>query len=405
MRDGNKVPRDDVASMFDDIAPVYDRLNTIMTFGLDNGWRHAAVEQTGIEPGASVADIACGTGKLTGELAERVGPFGKVIGVDLSGGMLALAEAEYRDLVQVEFRKGDALALPIDDDGVDAATIGFGMRNLANFEAGFRELARVVRPGGRVVCLELTMPRPRWWGRLYHATFRRTAPIAGSLFGRRKAYRYLPVVARGVSGRGPARPDHAWRRPHGRVLPPPRAGHGRAPPRHRPGHRGSSSLAASGLVPDARLVGRRPLRRRPLGRRRLAAGRASRGSFPPGGPPRFLARRDGLVGRPFVRPVRWRNDRQVLPVELDDPLDRVRGERAALLGEPLLEPDRLVGEVPFLEVLLAPARFGQDEPRQAATDHEAEQQQPPVELGDHRGQCIDGARAAIRPVHSAECST
>lgn len=197
MRDGNEVPRDDVASMFDDIAPVYDRLNTVMTFGLDNGWRRAAVEQTGIEPGASVADVACGTGKLTGKLAERVGPFGKVIGIDLSGGMLALAEAEYRDLVQVEFRKGDALALPIDDDGVDAATIGFGMRNLANFEAGFRELARVVRPGGRVVCLELTMPRPRWWGRLYQATFRRTAPFAGSLIGRRKAYRYLPASLEG----------------------------------------------------------------------------------------------------------------------------------------------------------------------------------------------------------------
>jgi demethylmenaquinone methyltransferase/2-methoxy-6-polyprenyl-1,4-benzoquinol methylase len=192
MRDGNEVPRDDVASMFDDIAPVYDRLNTIMTFGLDSGWRHAAVEQTGIEPGASVADVACGTGKLTGELAERVGPFGKVIGVDLSGGMLALAEHEYRDLVQVEFRHGDALALPIEDDDVDAATIGFGLRNLQNFEAGFRELARIVRPGGRVVCLELTVPRPRWWGRLYQATFRRTAPIAGSVFGRKRAYRYLP---------------------------------------------------------------------------------------------------------------------------------------------------------------------------------------------------------------------
>ena len=192
MRDGNEVPRDDVASMFDDIAPVYDRLNTIMTFGLDSGWRRAAVDQTGIAPGASVADIACGTGKLTAELAERVGPFGKVIGVDLSDGMLRRAQAEYRDLVQVEFRHGDALALPIDDDGVDAATIGFGLRNLSNFEVGFRELARVVRPGGRVVCLELTVPRPRWWGRVYHATFRRTAPIAGSLFGRKRAYRYLP---------------------------------------------------------------------------------------------------------------------------------------------------------------------------------------------------------------------
>jgi demethylmenaquinone methyltransferase / 2-methoxy-6-polyprenyl-1,4-benzoquinol methylase len=197
MRDGNEVPRDDVARMFDDIAPVYDRLNTIMTFGLDSGWRRAAVEQTRIESGASVADVACGTGKLTAELAERIGPFGKVIGIDLSGGMLARAKAEYRDLVQVEFRHGDALELPIEDDGVDAATIGFGLRNLADFEAAFRELARIVRPGGRVVCLELTLPRPRWWGRLYHATFRMTAPIAGSMFGRRRAYRYLPESLEG----------------------------------------------------------------------------------------------------------------------------------------------------------------------------------------------------------------
>ena len=310
MRDGNEVPRDDVASMFDDIAPVYDRLNTIMTFGLDNGWRRAAVEQTGIEPGASVADVACGTGKLTGELAERVGPFGKVIGIDLSGGMLALAEAEYRDLVQVEFRKGDALALPIDDDGVDAATIGFGMRNLANFEAGFRELARVVRPGGRVVCLELTMPRPALVG----------PPVPGDVPPNRPARRLavrptqgvpLPArVARGLSRRGPARPDDARRRPRRRVLPPPRAGNGRAPPRHRPEPQGRCSLAASGFVPDTRLVGRGQLRRRQLRcrlvgrgqlRRRLALGRSGGGSFPPGGPPGVLARQGDLVGPPRRR--------------------------------------------------------------------------------------------------------
>jgi demethylmenaquinone methyltransferase/2-methoxy-6-polyprenyl-1,4-benzoquinol methylase len=178
--------------MFDDIAPVYDRLNTIMTFGLDRGWRRAAVDAAELVPGSIVADVACGTGKLTAALAERVGPFGRVVGIDLSDGMLELARAEYRDLVQVEFRRGDALALPLDDGEVDAATIAFGLRNLADFEAGFRELARVVRPAGSVVCLELTIPRPRWWGRLYHGAFRRTAPLAGSVFGRKGAYRYLP---------------------------------------------------------------------------------------------------------------------------------------------------------------------------------------------------------------------
>ncbi len=192
MRDGNDVPTDDVARMFDEIAPVYDRLNTLMTFGMDGGWRRAAVAATRVEAGDSVADVACGTGKLTEALAERVGPFGRVIGVDLSAGMLERARAEYGDLVQVEFRGGDALALPLDDDEVDAAAIAFGLRNLADFEAGFRELVRVVRPGGRVVCLELTMPRPRAWGRVFHTVFRRIAPLAGSAFGRAGAYRYLP---------------------------------------------------------------------------------------------------------------------------------------------------------------------------------------------------------------------
>jgi len=197
MRDGNEVPGDDVARMFDEIAPVYDRLNTLMTLGLDRGWRRAAVAATGLSSGGAVADIACGTGKLTGSLAEAVGPFGRVVGVDLSSGMLERAQAEYNDVVQVQFRLGDALALPLGDNEVDAATIAFGLRNLPDFEAGFREMRRVVRPGGRVVCLELTTPRPRWWGRLFHAAFRRTAPLAGSVYGRTHAYRYLPASLEG----------------------------------------------------------------------------------------------------------------------------------------------------------------------------------------------------------------
>jgi len=96
------------------------------------------------------------------------------------------------DLVQLEFTVADALALPSSEAVFDAATIAFGLRNLPNFEAAFRELARVVRPGGWVVCLELSVPRPRIWGRIYHGAFRRSAPLLGSLFGRREAYSYLP---------------------------------------------------------------------------------------------------------------------------------------------------------------------------------------------------------------------
>ena len=196
-RAGNPVPGAEVAAMFDDIAPVYDRMNTLMTFGLDGRWRRAAVQATDLSAGDAVIDVACGTGKLAAALAERVGPFGRVLAVDLAPGMIAEATEQNRDLVQLEFRVADALALPVPDDAFDAATIAFGLRNLPDYEAGFRELARVVRPGGRVVCLELSVPRPRVLGRIYHGVFRRSAPLLGSMFGRRDAYSYLPQSLEG----------------------------------------------------------------------------------------------------------------------------------------------------------------------------------------------------------------
>ena len=192
-RAGNEVAEADVRAMFDDIAPVYDRLNTLMTFGGDGRWRRAAVQASALRPGDRAVDVACGTGKLTTALAEAVGPFGGAVGIDISPRMIELARATQPSLVQLGFEVGNALALPFEPGSFDAATIGFGMRNLADFEAGFRELARVVRPGGRVVCLELSMPRPRWWGRLFHGSFRRVAPVLGAVFGRRDAYRYLPT--------------------------------------------------------------------------------------------------------------------------------------------------------------------------------------------------------------------
>lgn len=219
-RSGNTVPEPDVAAMFDEIAPVYDRLNTLMTFGADGRWRRAAVRATGVRPGGSAIDVASGTGKLAGALADRVGPFGRVLAVDLSPGMVAHASSEHRDVVQLEFRVANALDLPVDDGEFDAATIAFGLRNLSDYEAGFRELGRVVRPGGRVVCLELTLPERAVWRRVYHATFRRAAPIAGSLFGRRSAYGYLPTSLDGFPNadqlartmRAAGLSDVSWRR-------------------------------------------------------------------------------------------------------------------------------------------------------------------------------------------------
>jgi demethylmenaquinone methyltransferase/2-methoxy-6-polyprenyl-1,4-benzoquinol methylase len=187
--------------MFDEIAPVYDRVNTLMTLGTDEAWRRRACDAAELRDGDTAIDVACGTGKLSVMLAECVGPFGHVEGVDLSAAMIERAQAEHRAYVQLHFSVANALELPFGDGRFDAATIAFGLRNLADFEAGFRELARVVRPGGRVVCLELSVPPRRAWARLYGALFRRAAPLlAGLAGGSRTAYRYLPDSLVGFPG-------------------------------------------------------------------------------------------------------------------------------------------------------------------------------------------------------------
>lgn len=199
-RAGNPVPEPSVTSMFDSIAPVYDRMNTMMTAGMDGRWRRAAVKATGLTKGGRALDVACGTGKLTAALASVAGPDGSVVGVDLSPAMLDEARRAFGELPRVEFRLGNALVLPVADGTFDAATIAFGLRNLSDYEAGFREMARAVRSGGRVVCLELSVPRPRFMGRVYQGLFRVTAPVIGALFRRRAAYAYLPHSLEGFPG-------------------------------------------------------------------------------------------------------------------------------------------------------------------------------------------------------------
>jgi demethylmenaquinone methyltransferase / 2-methoxy-6-polyprenyl-1,4-benzoquinol methylase len=197
-RTGESQTATDVASIYDEIAPVHDRLGTILSLGLDRRWRAAAVENSRVRPGDAVIDVAAGTGKLAAVLADRVGPFGRVVAVDLSPAMVERGSAATRDLVQLEFVLADAMALPFDDGRFDAATIAFGLGTLPDLVAGLKELRRVVRPGGRVVCLEPTMPRPRWWGMIYHRAARRLAPLAISVAGRHEAYRRLAALVRNV---------------------------------------------------------------------------------------------------------------------------------------------------------------------------------------------------------------
>ena len=193
---GNPAPPDGIRTMFDRIAPIYDLMNTVMTAGLDERWRHAAVIAAGVGPGDRALDVACGTGRLTEALARAVRPRGEAVGVDVARGMLRrasvrAARADGMDGIPA-YQEADALALPFDDGSFDAATIGFGLRNLPDYAAGLREMARVVRPGGRVVILEIAIPERGIPRVLFETWFRRIVPVLGRVAGRSSAYRYLP---------------------------------------------------------------------------------------------------------------------------------------------------------------------------------------------------------------------
>lgn len=184
------LPPDQVRAMFDRITPAYDRMNRVMSLGMDGSWRALAVRASGVAPGDAALDVCCGTGDLAIELLDAVSTRGRVVGLDFSEAML---DAARRKSSQIEWVRGDALALPFGDGEFAAATIGFGMRNLADPLRGFAELARVVRPGGRVVCLELTDP-PAWAAPFARLWTDRAVPLLGRLIARETdAYRYLPA--------------------------------------------------------------------------------------------------------------------------------------------------------------------------------------------------------------------
>jgi demethylmenaquinone methyltransferase/2-methoxy-6-polyprenyl-1,4-benzoquinol methylase len=183
-----------VRTMFDRIAGVYDLMNTAMTAGMHHRWRERAVDRAEVGPGDAAVDVCCGTGDLTLELAGRVGPEGSVIGCDFSEQMLDLARAKAarRGISNARFEWADALKLPYEDRSFAAVTIGFGARNLANLDAGLAELTRVLRPGGRLVILEISRPRRPPLSTFYSLWFDRLIPLLGTVVGDRSAYTYLP---------------------------------------------------------------------------------------------------------------------------------------------------------------------------------------------------------------------
>ncbi len=184
--------------MFDRIAGRYDLLNSVMTAGLHHRWRRRAADRTELGPGDAALDVCCGTGDLALELSARVAPGGHVVGCDFSEPMLDLAreKAQRRSAAGVRFEWADALQLPYDAGSFDAVTVGFGVRNLSDLDTGLVEMSRVLRPGGRLVVLEITQPRRPPLSTFYSLWFDRVVPILGTLAGDPEAYSYLPESVR-----------------------------------------------------------------------------------------------------------------------------------------------------------------------------------------------------------------
>jgi demethylmenaquinone methyltransferase/2-methoxy-6-polyprenyl-1,4-benzoquinol methylase len=188
------LPETQVHAMFDRIARVYDRMNSVMTAGMHHRWRARAADLARVGPGDRALDVATGTGDLAIELARRGA---EVTGLDFSEPMLELA----RDKAPgIEWVRGNALELPYGDGEFDAVTVGFGARNFSDLGRGVAEMARVAKPGGRVVILEITTPQKpplSWFFRLW---FDRVVPALGRVAGDPDAYAYLPSSVRRFPG-------------------------------------------------------------------------------------------------------------------------------------------------------------------------------------------------------------
>ena len=188
------LPDTQVKAMFDRIARVYDRMNSLMTAGMHHRWRERAADLARVGPGSNALDVATGTGDLAIELARRGA---EVTGSDFAPAMLEIARRKAPGLV---FEAGDALNLAHPDNSFDAATVGFGARNFADLDRGLAEMTRVTRPGGRVVVLEITTPQkpPLSW--FFRAWFDHAVPALGRLVGDPDAYSYLPRSVRRFPG-------------------------------------------------------------------------------------------------------------------------------------------------------------------------------------------------------------
>jgi demethylmenaquinone methyltransferase/2-methoxy-6-polyprenyl-1,4-benzoquinol methylase len=184
-----------VKTYFRKIAPQYDLVNTLVSFGFHHHWRKFTVKKADLRPGQQVLDICCGTGLITKDLAEKVSPDGNVVGLDLSPSMLAVADQNLADSPwrhRIRLVEGNALSLPFADNSFDRAVIGYGLRNVSDMRQALRELFRVLKPEGKAIALELATPPYPVFKQLHYLYTSLILPLVGSfLTGNKDPYLYL----------------------------------------------------------------------------------------------------------------------------------------------------------------------------------------------------------------------
>lgn len=191
--------RETVRRMFADIAARYDFMNGLMSLSMHKRWRAQAVSELNLKAGDSALDVCCGTGDFLIPLARAIGPKGLAAGLDYCEPMVRIAGKKTGSRM---LALGDACALPITSSSVDAVTVGWGLRNLADLEGGLREMVRVLKPGGRLVSLDMARPRNPVVRRMSNLVCRTVFPMLGAIFGKREAYSYLPKSTQSFASPG-----------------------------------------------------------------------------------------------------------------------------------------------------------------------------------------------------------
>ncbi|MRX71003.1 demethylmenaquinone methyltransferase [Bacillus lacus] len=192
-----------VHGVFEKIYKNYDQMNSVISFQRHKAWRRYTMKRMDVQPGASALDVCCGTADWTIALAEKAGENGKIFGLDFSQNMLKIGmeKVNQKQLSQVELLHGNAMSLPFDDNSFDFVTIGFGLRNVPDYMNVLKEMSRVVKPGGKVVCLETSQPTLPVFKGVYHIYFRHVMPLFGKIFAKSYSeYSWLQESARDFPG-------------------------------------------------------------------------------------------------------------------------------------------------------------------------------------------------------------